>query len=250
MADPLHLVRVPLTPSRLAGVARVKHVPVSELDEGYLAHCAMRELWQDAAPSPFLLRGRGAVLEAWGYGRSAAAQLVQHAQSRPAGEAVRLVDVPGVQSKPVLRFDVGRRVGFHLRACPVVRLASPTHGHKAGAEVDAFLARCFSVRDDEPVSRESVYLEWARRQLREDVVGARLESVRVAAMARERLVRRTHGDLRHARRIERPDVRFEGVIVVTVPDRFLECLARGVGRHKAFGFGALMLVPPGRAWDR
>ena len=251
MPERLHLVKVPLRAAGLAGVARRKHVPVYDVDEGYLAHCVMRELWQDAAPAPFLLRGRGRTLEAWGYSRTAADDLVARAQMCLPEQVACIEDLNDIASRPVPRLDPGRRIGFQLRACPVVRLASATHGHQAGAEVDAFLARCFSVPEDVTVAREHVYREWiARRLADESAVGAGLESVRVASMTRECLVRRTRGEVRHARRLERPDVRFEGVLVVSDPDRLLDCLARGIGRHRAFGFGAMMLVPPGSSWER
>jgi CRISPR system Cascade subunit CasE len=221
------------------------------MDEGYLAHCAMRELWQDRAPAPFVLRGRGPVLEAWGYSRCPAGALIEFARSLPIRAGTDIADLDAMASKPIPRFELGRRLGFHLRACPVVRLAAPTHGHKAGAEVDVFLARCFSAGADFGVSRESVYREWLSGRLGDGTnTGARVEEVRVAAMSRERLVRRTQGDVRSARRLERTDVRFEGSLVVADTDRFLECLARGVGRHRAFGFGALMLVPPGTSFPR
>jgi CRISPR system Cascade subunit CasE len=251
MGDTLHLVRVPLRPGALVGVARRKHVPLDLLDEGYLAHCVMRELWQDTAPAPFLLRAHGRALEAWGYSRSPAEALVRTARLLPPGRLGELEDVGGIAGRPVPRFRAGQRVGFHLRACPVVRLASATHGHREGSEVDAFLARCFSAGDREPVDREQVYRDWIARRFDDEArAGARLESVRVAGVARERMVRRTHGGDRHSHRLERPDVRFEGVLAVSDSERFLESLARGIGRHKAFGFGALMLVPPGTSWER
>jgi len=250
MTEALYLVKVPLLAERLASVARRKHVPLRDMDEGYLAHCVMRELWHDHAPAPFVLRGRGRVLEAWGYSCCPAATLVGHTRVLGAGAAVAIADLDAIASKAVPRFDTGRRLGFLLRACPVVRLAAATHGHKAGAEVDAFLARCFSLDANVAVSREAVYREWLTSRLGNETTGARVQEVRIAAMSRERVVRRTQGDDRTPRRLERPDVRFEGTLVVTDTERFLDCLAHGVGRHRAFGFGALMLVPPGTSFPR
>jgi CRISPR system Cascade subunit CasE len=251
MPDALFLVSVPIRADQLAVVARRKHIPPRDLDEGYLSHCVMRELWQDRAPAPFVLRDRGRLLEAWGYSHAPAESLLESLRGQSDSWArAALGDPARIASRPVPQLRQGQRVGFLLRACPVVRLAGPVGGHRAGAEVDAFLARCFSVGPDTPVSREDVYREWASRRLSDEAtLGIRLEDIRIAAVSRERLVRRTQGAERTAKRMERPDVRFEGTFVVSDPERFLGCLGRGVGRHRAFGFGAILLVPPGTSWS-
>ena len=43
---------------------------------------------------------------------------------------------------------------------------------------------------------------------------------------------------------ERPNVVLEGTLRVTDADTFRALLARGVGRHRAFGFGMLLLRRP------
>lgn len=249
MADRLHLVKIPLRPEKLMGIARSRALPLRDLDDGYLCHCVMRELWQEGAPAPFVLRGRGRTLEVWGYSASDARTLVEHV--RAFGDPsllAAITDLSAVASKEMPRFEAGRRLGFLVKACPVVRLASATNGHVAGAEVDAFLARCFVAGKDVPVSREQVYRDWIATKVNQPrTTGVTLDRVRVAAISRERLVRRTQGNERKARRLERPDVRFEGELVVVDGGRFHEWLAHGVGRHRAFGFGALILVPPGTA---
>jgi CRISPR system Cascade subunit CasE len=247
MSETLYLVKVPLQAERLAALARRRGLPLRDFDDGYLSHCVMRELWQERAPTPFVLRGRGHAVDVWGYSRTDAAALVEHARAFGDPSLVAAIaGLEGVASKAMPRFEQGRRVGFLLRACPVVRLAGPTSGHSAGAEVDAFLARCFSAGKQTHVSREEVYRDWLTRRLgHQPTTGVRVERIRIAGMSRERLLRRGHGEQRTASRLERPDVRFEGDLVVDDGDRFLACLAHGVGRHRAFGFGALILVPPG-----
>lgn len=251
MPDPLWLVKVSLLADRLAQIARRKHMPLHDLDEGYLCHCVMRHVWQDAAPTPFVLRSRGRIIEAWGYSRWPADALVERAQACSDATALSAIADPGaVASKPVPPLRVGQQVGFLLRACPVVRLAAVTAGHQAGAEVDAFLARCFREGPRVAVSREEVYRQWLAGRLGTAEAGATLDLVRVDAIVRESLVRRTQGPERRAGRIERPDVKFSGTLTVTDPARIAETLAKGVGRHRAFGFGALLLVPPGASWSR
>lgn len=243
----VHLIKVPLRADRLIAVARHRGLPFRETDDGYLAHVVMRELWQERAPSPFVIRGGGRLLEVWGYGPCDASALVDHATAFGDPSLTTAVDdLRAVASKPMPRFAPGRQLGFVVRACPVVRLAGPKKCHRAGAEVDAFLARCFAVGKDTTVSRETVYREWlAKAMSRPEVTGVRVTRVGIAGMSRERLLRRTHDEVRGTRRLERPDVRFEGDMVVEDGDRLLTYLSHGVGRHRAFGFGALMLTPPG-----
>jgi CRISPR system Cascade subunit CasE len=246
MPDALHLVKVALRADRLADSARRRGLPLRDLDEGYLSHCLMREIWQEQAPGPFVLRGTGRVIEAWGYSRGDAQTLIQYAKAAEPSLLGALDGLDAIASRPMPALPKGHRAGFLLRACPVVRLAAARRGHAAGAEVDAFLARCLGVARETSVSREAVYREWLRARMgNEDQAGAAVERIAVTAMSRQVLVRRTQGEGRQARRLDRPDVRFAGELVVRDGRRLLEYLAHGVGRHRAFGFGALMLVPPG-----
>ena len=246
MPDFVHLIKVPLRPERLAALAKARRLPVRDLDDGYLCHCLLRELWQEMAPAPFVIRSRGRTLDVWGYSSVSAGQLVDNA--RAFGDPsllMAIADLDLVASKPVPQFEPGRRVGFSLRACPVVRLAKSRNGHRAGAEIDAFLARCFAAGSETMVSREDVYRDWLTAKLDLPATGVTVGGVHVVGVSREHLVRRTQGSERQANRLERPEVWFEGDLVVTDGAKFVQHLAHGVGRHRAFGFGALMLMPPG-----
>jgi CRISPR system Cascade subunit CasE len=247
MGESLHLVKIPLRSDKLMTIARSRGLPLRDIDDGYLCHCIVRELWQERAPVPFVLRPSGRTVDLWGYSNCDAGVLADHARAFGDPALVSAItDLDGVASRTMPQFQPGRRLGFLLRACPVVRLAAAKNGHAAGAEVDAFLAQCFAASKDVSISREQVYREWiAARINRPDTTGVTLGLVRIAAMSRERLVRRTQGSERQVRRLERPDVRFEGDVVIVDGERFHHWLAHGVGRHRAFGFGALILVPPG-----
>jgi CRISPR system Cascade subunit CasE len=247
VGDVLHLVRVSLHTEKLIAVGRQRRLPLRDVDEGYLVHCVLRGLWQERAPSPFVLRGHGRILEAWAYCRTSAAELIDHARSFGDPSLVATIhDLDHMASRPMPSFDAGRRLGFVLRACPVARLATARHGHDEGAELDVFLARCFSAGQDVAVSREQVYSDWLRERMADtEKTGVTLTSARVVAMTRARLLRRTQEIERRARRLERPDIRFEGELVVVDGVRLCNWLGQGVGRHRAFGFGAVMLVPPG-----
>lgn len=252
----LHLVKVPLRPDKLVALARRRQMPLPLpllLDDGYLVHCLLRELWQERSPTPFVLRGRGRWLDVWGYSQADARTLIDDARAFADPTLIDAIDgLEHIASKEMPVFTKGRRLGFLLRACPVVRLAKARAGHRVGAEVDAFLARSFVVGKDCPVSREEVYRAWLAERLgRTASTGVIVERVGVAGFVRERLVRRTQatdqgqGTDRKVRRIERPDVHFDGEVVVEDGERFRGLLGHGIGRHRAFGFGALIVVPAG-----
>ena len=146
----------------------------------------------------------------------------------------------------------GARLGLRRRACPVVRLASAVEvpgkkgepvKYRAGAEIDAWVYQNWFAKDRPGGSREQVYGLWLERRL---AGAAELESVRVEAFNRQQLVRRSHGEPRRAQILERPQVLLRGVLRVSEAAPFHRLLAQGVGRHRAYGFGMLLLHPPPR----
>jgi CRISPR system Cascade subunit CasE len=104
------------------------------------------------------------------------------------------------------------------------------------------LARCWELGKDVLVDREAVYREWLADHLARQG-GVTIRTSRVKAFQRARLVRRTQGAERQAHLAERPDVVLDGELLVADPADFAKMLARGVGRHRAFGFGMLLLKP-------
>jgi CRISPR system Cascade subunit CasE len=51
---------------------------------------------------------------------------------------------------------------------------------------------------------------------------------------------------RKRRQVGGPDAVFSGHLQIDDPVAFAALVARGVGRHRAFGFGMLLLKPPAR----
>lgn len=248
----LHLVKVPVRADGLPEIAKRRGIRLRDLDDGYLLHCLLTEVWQHTAPSPFVIRGTGRTMDVWGYSRSDAPALIEHARAFADPSTLKaLGGGDAIASRPMPVFAAGRTIGFLARVCPVVRLSRETNGYRRGAEIDAFLSKCISAGAEASVSREDVYCEWFIRRFGDaESSGARVTRVRIAALARSRVVRRTQGSDRRARVLERPDVRCEGELTIDDGAAFLRTLARGVGRHRAFGFGALMIVPPGTTHER
>ena len=93
-----------------------------------------------------------------------------------------------------------------------------------------------------PHSREEVYAGWLAGQLNEGQgVSLALSQTKLVSFQRTRSFRKLH-----ARYVEGPDAVMRGVLTITDPDAFAQLLARGVGRHRAYGYGMLLLRPPAK----
>ena len=135
----------------------------------------------------------------------------------------------------------GQRLGFDVRLRTVVRVSSSLAGRTAdgqevsfrkGAEVDAFLAVALR---DQSVTRERAYLDWLAARL---APAAQLDfyASRLARFQRVRVQR-------NGRRVEGPDAVVHGNLTISDASAFAGLLARGVGRHRAYGYGMLLLRP-------
>ncbi len=246
----LHMVQMWLDTRRLTELARALHLPLRHVDENYLTHCALAELFGDRAPGPFCVEDSpGRHLRVLAYGSEPDARLHEIARKLAGPMVYRICDWDRLASKPMPEsFEAGTRLRFTVRACPVVRKSSAGKYHSAGAEVDAFLSRVWEVDDRSvPVNREDVYRQWLLGQF-ERRGGADLaaQTVRLERFSLERMLRRSDGGSRKTTVIKRPAATLSGRLQVTDGRQFRELIRRGVGRHKTFGFGMLKVQPPGR----
>ena len=136
----------------------------------------------------------------------------------------------------------GQVLGFEVRLRPTVRAAK--------GERDVFLQAVEQARGA-PLQREMVYLQWLREHLapREGATcevwqGAvdLLDDVHLAGY--QRRTQATDGEARRGHVIDGPDALLKGHLRVRDSQAFAHLLARGVGRHRAFGFGMLLLSRP------
>ncbi|MEI6108184.1 MAG: type I-E CRISPR-associated protein Cas6/Cse3/CasE [Rhodospirillaceae bacterium] len=255
---PLYMVQLPVDGRRLFTFARDQGLLGA--DTGYVIHALLAALLGPDAPRPFALPadkfgvglGDPAIMPVLAYGHRPACQLQDIAQTiaLPAVyQAVRWDDA-GVKPMPA-RFPAGLRLGFEVRACPVVRLGRGNLHRTHGSEVDALVAAYQAAEDGRvpvPESRETVYRSWLAERLAA-TDGVVPHQVEILAMRSVRLFRRgARSDTKTAigrpsAWLQRPDVRFRGTLEVTNPEAFARWLLRGVGRHRAFGFGMVLLRP-------
>lgn len=265
---PLHLIRLPVCLeelSRFATTRRIGWTPrkgragqVSgvSFDEGRVLHHLLSEMFGKGVLQPFrLLAAPGArTANLYAYAAACSDELREAAASYAMPDALAVCDPAGLQAKAMPQaWRAGQRLGFDIRIRPIRRLMKPLtqsdgSAFSKGAEVDAFLVealRSFPAPGDGEGSmaesgrfRETVYAEWLAAQLGE---AARLDAVpRLARFRRSRVARNGAGS-------DGPDATLHGTLTVGDPAIFAEKLAKGVGRHRAYGYGMLLLRPPGAA---
>jgi CRISPR system Cascade subunit CasE len=238
MTASLHLVQFGVDSAGLARLARKRALDHATDDTGYLVHSLIREVWAGMAPAPFSIGdGRGRWLSVLGYSRHNRDRLAEAARENALPEVYAMVDWASLASKPMpAALTVGRRLAFRLRACPVRRRARGA-GEQAGVETDAFLLETRR-HAGKAVDRDVVYRTWLKDQLERGGAASDVSS-RVRCWTLSRLVRRGRDRTVGVR--TRPDVTFEGELRVAGSEEFARILARGVGRHRAFGFGMLLV---------
>ena len=215
----------------------------ASFDEGYAMHCLLTESFGELAPKPFRLitpRDRGrrfGVL--YGYGRADAANLREASSVYACPLQGRVLPAERIASKPMPGvWNPGRRLGFEVLIRPI-RRSGRVDARKR--ERDAFQLEAMQYPPQSmPRSREAVYADWLSEQFQRRG-GAQLdgETVRMTAFQRVRAVRRLG-----ARPSEGPEAVMRGTLTITDSQMFVELLAQGVGRHRAYGYGMLLLRPP------
>ncbi len=175
--------------------------------------------------------------------------------------------VAGLATRAVPALPSGTRLAFRARVCPTVRTKRPAPGETArrsrARDVDAWLAerlgdwRALPPSEwpepfDVHADRERVYRTWLSRELgtprpdakplaidapAAEVVDAKLVEFRSEPFRRDRP--RTP----RSSPAKRPNAVLAGTLRVVDPTAFRALLARGVGRHRAYGFGMLVLRP-------
>lgn len=251
------MVQLYLDPRRLVQLGRMLHLPLARTGTNYLVHCALGELFGDDAPQPFCVDDDPRTVQqtaeqrpdrhvrVLGYAEADDAALCEAAKLCPNPTVYDVCDWDRLAAKPMPdMLPEGTRLGFELRACPVVRKASAgrTSSGKSwskGQELDAFLSRVWEIDDRSvKVEREDVYRTWLERQL-EIRGGAEVDTFAMTRFSIERMTRRTQGADRSARHFQAPDATFTGTLTVTDSEAFDDLLRSGIGRHKSFGFGML-----------
>lgn len=238
----MFMIQAPLDAARLMRFSRQAGHRLSPGDDfGYALHAWLAAVWGGSAPKPFRLleNRRGHRLLA--YSSQSAAELRDLAAAAAEPSAHAVCDWEALEDKKMpSAWQAGQRFAFEVRACPVIR---------RGRERDAFLAALDQAKENQlqPPGRVEVYLDWLERRFSDRPGGRAAELIRdrldLKGFRRVRTLRRSIKGKPDGRIVERPDALFTGELVIRDPAGFADLLARGVGRHRAFGFGMLLLRP-------
>ena len=246
------LIRVPIDIGSLAqwagerGWAETRR---TVFDEGVALHHLVTEAFGPGSFSCFrlLVPPRKSIGNLYGYSAINAETLCAAARTYAMPENLKVLRLERMMGKPMPKeWRIGQRVGFDLRVRPVRRLLRALNGPEttidAGKEVDAFLLE--ALRDHPDAlngmekggrTREAVYLDWLAERIARGAQLDRSDS-RVARFRRVRVVRGNHDS-------EGPDVTVHGILTITDPTSFSSMLAQGIGRHRSYGYGMLLLRP-------
>lgn len=255
MSDaPFFLMHSRPDPRRLASWAARHRLVDARGDLGYAVHALLRAVFGEDAPQPYRYLDADQGLLA--YTRLDHESMRQRVATADA-EVVEALGLPstseyrGYSLRPYpMNWPAGHRLRFEVRVRPVIREG------KTGRERDAFLA-VVEKADGETLDRGTVYAQWLRDQLSQRRDGGAepwtgavdLEEVRVERFRLLEVLRRTQsaeaGESRQRRTVTGPDAVLAGHLRIVDPQAFAQLLARGVGRHRAFGFGMLLLRPAG-----
>jgi CRISPR system Cascade subunit CasE len=208
---------------------------------GYGVHAWLGAALGDLAPQPWrLLMERHRPARILGYASHDASSLVQRLVEFGEPSVLRVCPEPHlmIASRPMPAWREGRRLGFQTLVCPVGRKAG------TGIEKDIFLIHADAQDDGVELSRETIYCEWAKERFNRYSVT--VDSIRLTGfrlVRQERQTQPVNGKRKFAR-IVRPQALLEGELTINNSADFTELLRHGIGRHRAFGYGMILLRPP------
>lgn len=240
-SESLYLMHTQPDPQRLAAWAASHRLLDSQGDLGCALHALLRAAFGAQAPQPFrYLDAKQGLLA---YTHLNAGELTQHAALADAEVAAALglgqtLHHAGLSARLFpTQWEAGHELGFEVRVRPVIREG------KTGRERDAFLSKIEKSTNTE-LNRNEVYVQWLR-ELFARQGGARLIDANVTSYQQLGVIRKTQkvskDSARQSRLVGGPDATLAGQLRVTDMQAFAKLLAGGIGRHKSFGFGLLLL---------
>ena len=220
-------------------------------DHDHAIHCLLTECFgkpppqgDGLAPKPFrliILRG-GAVGTLYAYGGAGAEEMREAAAICAEPLQARILPADKLDSKPMpSEWTPGKVLGFEVRVRPTIRRSR--NAMNPGAERDLFQMEAERYPKGEMSrSREQVYIDWLAAQF-DRSGGASLDTEKTRLVSFQRVRSFRH---RHSRYCEGPDALMQGNLTITDSADFAQLLVRGIGRHRAYGYGMLLLCQPRR----
>jgi CRISPR system Cascade subunit CasE len=234
----VYLISLPVERAKLAAFAAKRGTIPPSGDLGYALHQALNETFGEGAPKPFHFANNfDWPLLAYSPHEAPALQELASRQRQEVPTWALASEALGFASMAVRPlpedWTEGTSYRFSVRTRPVCRVAR--HQERGlPRECDVFLRAVVSKPDGtEWLDKQDVYSAWFKEQIPE--TAATLKSVKISQISRTQVYRKGSPSLAG------PDVTFSGILQVGDPAVFRDCLRRGVGRHRAFGFGMILL---------
>ncbi|MBR9812502.1 type I-E CRISPR-associated protein Cas6/Cse3/CasE [bacterium] len=213
----------------------------SGVDDGYAWHALLASAFGELAPKPFAVRECADGVELLGYCQMDPQQAIGFGQDSAVLDAIAPHTLQ-VRTLP-MTWEAGLRLSYQVRVRPVVR-SRGGRGRGNAKELDAAIHARQTAPD---IQRMDAYGRWLAAECARDGA-SQLESMRPASYCRSKVLRKGQGSgdgSRPRAAVEGPDLTATGQLTVADSGAFSQLLARGVGRHRAFGFGCLLIAPPG-----
>ena len=202
-------------------------------DTDRTAHCLMMETFgSENSPNPFVFKmpqngqRMGTVL---GYTRRDEQELVRAAEQEQRLVHTSVLNPDTIRTVPVPdQWYEGQQVGFEIRIFPTKR---SSNRDPVKEEKDYFLGA------PEGMSRSDNYCGWlADRLKRQGALLPNLEDMRMTEFSIRRIRRNRTSPWQSG-----PDATIRGTATVVNPELMLPVLEEGIGRHKGYGYGMLLL---------
>ena len=208
-------------------------------DPDLALHCLVYETFgREAAPTPFRWQEQGTPglaqrANLLAYTNLTAEELrdaVARTQKKPLARIIAADDIATVATPDP--WEAGTMLRFEVRVRPTRRQALGKGPEERMTERDRFLGA------PEGSTRAQVYCDWVAEQIQRE--GA--ARVMPGSMAMTRLaIRSGSRKTRQRPRFTGPDANIQGIMAVQKPEEFRDLLARGIGRHRSYGYGMLIV---------
>jgi len=247
----LHLISLRPDFQRLMALAARERLLPPGGDLGYALHAVFAASFGELEPKPFRLllpgdAGGGPSGRLLAYCAAPLHDLTAHAAAFADPAFANVLALADAEDKAMpTDFAPGTRLGFSVRIRPIQRTGAARDGSARAQERDAFSPSQQLDGESGPAARARVYASWLTARLARDGA-ATAESCSVTALSRTVLFARDRSAAtKRNRSIDGPDATVTGVLRVTDSAAFAALLTRGIGRFRSFGFGMLLLRPPG-----
>ena len=218
------------------------------LDTGNALHILLAGMFGKGLIQPFRLMtaGRNPLSTLYGYSREPAEVLRERAHESATPDGLHVLETETIRTKEMPEtWAAGKRIGYDTRIRPVRRWKAAKGDNEnekqRSMEIDAYdMARADARgangngdRSTGPTP-EGTYKAWLEERFNKS---ATLESCRMALYIEE-------GGRRGRQRVPRgPTAVLQGTLVIQDGNEFARRLQEGVGRHRAYGFGMLLVRP-------